>query len=95
MKIIKWTQLTFEYRVLSAVSATLGNKSSIYSIKIGGFHSQVNSTYRGQDLKVSLWLEGLWVCGNDTANTREKPGFLYVDLSYVFIELDASSELRT
>lgn len=35
------------------------------------------------------------MCGNDTANTREKPGFLYVDLSYVFIELDASSELRT
>lgn len=95
MKIIKWTQLTFGYRVLGAVSATLGNKSSIYPIKIGGFHSQVNSTYGGQDLKVSLWLEGLGVCGNDIANTREKPDFLYVDLSCVFLELDASAELRT
>lgn len=34
------------------------------------------------------------MCDSDTANTRDKPIFLYVDLSGVFLGLDASAELR-
>lgn len=34
------------------------------------------------------------MCGSDTANTRDKPDFLCVDLSGIFLGLDSSAELR-